>query len=91
MASRPRPAQRGGIRARARWRGGRLADTMGHRRLVVLGVVVFAGASLLCGLTPKGSLAQFAGRASGRRGGRPERGNGPGRGGGAGAAGEVTP
>jgi EmrB/QacA subfamily drug resistance transporter len=38
--------------------GGRLADTVGHRRVVVLGVVVFAGASLLCGLTPKGGAAQ---------------------------------
>ncbi|WNI14402.1 MFS transporter [Actinacidiphila sp. ITFR-21] len=38
--------------------GGRLADTVGHRRVVVAGVVVFAAASLLCGLTPKGSLAQ---------------------------------
>jgi EmrB/QacA subfamily drug resistance transporter len=38
--------------------GGRLADTMGHKRMVVLGVVVFAGASALCGLTPKGSLAE---------------------------------
>ncbi|WP_051950956.1 MFS transporter [Actinacidiphila yeochonensis] len=38
--------------------GGRLADTVGHRRVVVLGVVVFALASLLCGLTPKGAAAQ---------------------------------
>ena len=38
--------------------GGRLADTMGHRRMVVLGVIVFAGASGLCGLTPKGSAAE---------------------------------
>jgi EmrB/QacA subfamily drug resistance transporter len=38
--------------------GGRLADTVGHRRMVTLGVVVFAGASALCGLTPKGSLAE---------------------------------
>jgi EmrB/QacA subfamily drug resistance transporter len=38
--------------------GGRLADTFGHRRMVTLGVVVFALASLLCGLTPKGSLAE---------------------------------
>ncbi len=38
--------------------GGRLADTMGHRRLVVIGVIVFAAASAMCGLTPKGSLAQ---------------------------------
>ncbi len=38
--------------------GGRLADTMGHRRMVTLGVIVFAGASAMCGLTPKGNLAQ---------------------------------
>ncbi len=38
--------------------GGRLADTVGHRKMVTLGVIVFAGASAMCGLTPKGSLAQ---------------------------------
>ncbi len=38
--------------------GGRLADTVGHRRMVVLGVIVFAGSSALCGLTPKGSFAE---------------------------------
>jgi EmrB/QacA subfamily drug resistance transporter len=38
--------------------GGRLADTVGHRRMVTLGVVLFAGASAMCGLTPKGSLAE---------------------------------
>jgi EmrB/QacA subfamily drug resistance transporter len=38
--------------------GGRLADTVGHRRMVTIGVVVFASASALCGLTPKGSLAE---------------------------------
>jgi EmrB/QacA subfamily drug resistance transporter len=38
--------------------GGRLADTVGHRKMVTLGVVVFAGASALCGLTPKGSVAE---------------------------------
>ncbi len=38
--------------------GGRLGDTLGHRRMVVLGVVIFAVASALCGLTPKGSLAE---------------------------------
>jgi EmrB/QacA subfamily drug resistance transporter len=38
--------------------GGRLADTVGHRRMVTLGVIVFATASALCGLTPKGSLAE---------------------------------
>jgi EmrB/QacA subfamily drug resistance transporter len=36
--------------------GGRLADIAGHRRMVVLGVVVFATASALCGATPTGSL-----------------------------------
>jgi MFS family permease len=38
--------------------GGRLAETLGHRKMVTLGVIVFAGASALCGLTPKGSLAE---------------------------------
>src|SRR6201992_3770652 len=38
--------------------GGRRADTIGHARMVVLGVIVFAGASALCGLTPKGSAAE---------------------------------
>ncbi len=38
--------------------GGRLADTVGHRKMVTLGIVVFAGASALCGLTPKGSFAE---------------------------------
>jgi EmrB/QacA subfamily drug resistance transporter len=38
--------------------GGRLADTVGHRKMVVLGVIVFASASAMCGLTPKGSVAE---------------------------------
>jgi EmrB/QacA subfamily drug resistance transporter len=38
--------------------GGRLADTVGHRKMVTLGVVVFAAASAMCGLTPKGNLAE---------------------------------
>ncbi len=38
--------------------GGRLADTVGHRKMVTLGVVMFAGASAMCGFTPKGDLAQ---------------------------------
>src|ERR1700759_2971541 len=38
--------------------GGRLADTRGHRKMVVLGVIVFAGASALCGATPRGSAAE---------------------------------
>jgi EmrB/QacA subfamily drug resistance transporter len=35
--------------------GGRLGDIIGHKRIVTIGVIVFAGASLLCGLTPDGS------------------------------------
>ncbi len=38
--------------------GGRLADTLGHRKMATIGVIVFAGASTLCGLTPKGSIAE---------------------------------
>jgi EmrB/QacA subfamily drug resistance transporter len=38
--------------------GGRLADTLGHRKMVVLGVIIFAAASTMCGLTPKGSAAE---------------------------------
>src|SRR5215813_3407499 len=38
--------------------GGRLADTRGHTRMVVLGVIVFAVASAMCGLTPKGAAAE---------------------------------
>jgi EmrB/QacA subfamily drug resistance transporter len=38
--------------------GGRLADTHGHRKMVTIGVVVFAAASAMCGLTPTGSLAE---------------------------------
>jgi EmrB/QacA subfamily drug resistance transporter len=38
--------------------GGRLADTVGHRKMVTIGVVVFATASALCGLAPTGSAAQ---------------------------------
>jgi EmrB/QacA subfamily drug resistance transporter len=36
--------------------GGRLADIAGHRRMVTLGVVVFAAASALCGATPSSSI-----------------------------------
>jgi len=38
--------------------GGRLADIAGHRRMVVVGVIIFAGASALCGLTPSGGIAE---------------------------------
>ena len=38
--------------------GGRLADIAGHRKMVVLGVIIFAGASALCSATPAGSAAE---------------------------------
>jgi predicted MFS family arabinose efflux permease len=38
--------------------GGRLADTVGHAKMVVIGVVVFAVASTMCGLTPANSAAE---------------------------------
>jgi EmrB/QacA subfamily drug resistance transporter len=38
--------------------GGRLADTVGHAKMVVIGVVVFALASVMCGLTPANSAAE---------------------------------
>jgi EmrB/QacA subfamily drug resistance transporter len=38
--------------------GGRLADTAGHRRMVTIGILVFAAASALCGLTPTGGAAE---------------------------------
>ncbi len=38
--------------------GGRLADTVGHTRMCVVGVLTFAGASAMCGLTPTGSVAE---------------------------------
>ncbi len=38
--------------------GGRLSDIFGHTRMCVIGVVVFVLASVMCGLTPKGSYAE---------------------------------
>src|ERR1044072_4881457 len=38
--------------------GGKLADIAGHRRMVTIGVVIFAGASGLCGATPTNDLAE---------------------------------
>ena len=38
--------------------GGKLADVLGRRRMVVVGVVGFAVTSALCGLTPKGAVAE---------------------------------
>ncbi|GJF06010.1 MFS transporter [Pseudonocardia sp. D17] len=38
--------------------GGRLADVLGSRRIVLIGIVGFAVSSTLCGFTPKGSFAE---------------------------------
>jgi MFS family permease len=38
--------------------GGKVADVMGRRRVVVIGVVGFAAASALCGATPTGAVAE---------------------------------
>jgi len=38
--------------------GGKLADVVGRRRMVVIGILIFAGASALCGATPAGDLAE---------------------------------
>ncbi len=38
--------------------GGRLGDIMGHRRIVRIGIVVFAASSLICGLVPDGGYAE---------------------------------
>jgi EmrB/QacA subfamily drug resistance transporter len=38
--------------------GGRLADTVGHRTMVIIGVIIFATASALIGLTPRGGAAE---------------------------------
>ncbi|MEV4621037.1 MFS transporter [Asanoa sp. NPDC049573] len=38
--------------------GGRLADILGHRRMVLIGVTIFAVSSALCGATPSGDGAE---------------------------------
>ncbi len=38
--------------------GGRIADIAGRRRMVVIGVVIFATSSALCGATPTGDAAE---------------------------------
>jgi EmrB/QacA subfamily drug resistance transporter len=38
--------------------GGRVADIFGHRRTVILGTILFALFSALCGATPTGSIGQ---------------------------------
>ncbi|WP_329033119.1 MFS transporter [Streptomyces sp. NBC_01725] len=38
--------------------GGRLADIVGHRRIMVIGTLVFVISSVLCGCVPRGDFAQ---------------------------------
>jgi len=38
--------------------GGRLADVIGSKKMVLVGIVGFATTSLLCGLTPTGDIAE---------------------------------
>jgi len=38
--------------------GGRIADIQGHKRMVLIGIAVFTLASVMCGATPSGSIAE---------------------------------
>src|SRR5579871_3258285 len=38
--------------------GGKVADVLGHRRVVLVGVAAFAICSALCGATPTGSIGE---------------------------------
>jgi EmrB/QacA subfamily drug resistance transporter len=38
--------------------GGRLGDILGHKRIVVIGVILFAASSLMCGLVPDTGIAE---------------------------------
>ena len=38
--------------------GGRLGDVYGHKRIVVVGILLFAGSSLFCGLVPDTGIAE---------------------------------
>ncbi len=38
--------------------GGRISDIVGHRTMLVIGVVIFTVASALCGATPEGKIAE---------------------------------
>jgi EmrB/QacA subfamily drug resistance transporter len=38
--------------------GGRISDILGHRKMVTIGVVIFAVASALCGATPETGIAE---------------------------------
>ena len=45
--------------------GGRLGDVLGAGGWSTIGVIGFAGASVFCGLTPTGSIAQAGSSSSG--------------------------
>jgi EmrB/QacA subfamily drug resistance transporter len=38
--------------------GGRLGDILGHRRIVVIGIILFALSSMMCGLVPDTGIAE---------------------------------
>jgi len=38
--------------------GGRLSDTLGRRKMVFVGMIIFVSASIMCGLTPTGDIAE---------------------------------
>jgi MFS family permease len=38
--------------------GGKLADVLGRRKMLIAGILIFATSSALCGATPKGDLAE---------------------------------
>ena len=38
--------------------GGKIADVFGRKKMVITGILIFAGASTMCGLTPTGSIAE---------------------------------
>jgi EmrB/QacA subfamily drug resistance transporter len=38
--------------------GGKIADVYGRKRMVITGILIFAGASTMCGFTPEGSIAE---------------------------------
>ena len=38
--------------------GGRIADIQGHKRMVMIGIVIFTFASAMCGATPTGGIAE---------------------------------
>ena len=39
--------------------GGKLTDVVGHRRMVIVGVIGFAAASALCGAAPAGRAGEW--------------------------------